>query len=76
MALDDVGLALGHAHKGHYLVRVRAVNRSGNTVDIVGYVTAIRDDGRVRITGGDPEQGHAHDFQAERILAVERLHGA
>jgi len=76
MGTDDIPRILGQAHDGRYLVRVRAVNPSGNTVDIVGYVTAIRKDGGIRISTGDPLHGDVHDFPPRSILGVERVHGA
>jgi len=76
MALDEIRRILGQAHDGRHLVRVRAVNPSGNTVDIVGYVTAIREDGGIRVSSGDPLHGDVHDFPPRSILGVERVHGA
>jgi len=76
MAPDGILSALEHAHHGRYLVRIRAVNRSGNTVDVVGYVTEIGTDGRIRVTGGDPRHGDVHDFLARHILGVARVHGS
>lgn len=76
MALDEIRRILGQAHDGRHLVRVRAVNASGNTVDIVGYVTAFREDGGIRIRSGDPLHGDVHDFPPRSILGVERVHGA
>ncbi|MCK6458584.1 MAG: hypothetical protein L6Q95_01660 [Planctomycetes bacterium] len=76
MARNDIHRALEVAHDGRYLVRVRAVNPSGNTVDIAGYVTEVRKDGGIRVSVGDPERGLIHDFGPDRILGVERVHGA
>jgi hypothetical protein len=76
MVREDIRRALEVAHNGRYLVRVRAVNPSGNTVDISGYVTEVRRDGVVRVSAGDPEHGLNHDFGLDRILAVERMHGS
>ncbi|MHC4340836.1 MAG: hypothetical protein ACYSX0_11570 [Planctomycetota bacterium] len=75
MALDDISRILGQAHDGRYLVKIRAVNPSGNTVDIVGYVTAIREDGSIRVSCGDPQHGDVHDIPPRSILGVERVHG-
>jgi hypothetical protein len=76
MALGEILSILGQAHDGCHLVRVRAVKSSGNTVDIVGYVTAIREDGGIRVSSGDPLRGDVHDFPPRGILGVERVHGA
>ena len=76
MARDEIGRILQQAHGGRYLVRIRAVNPSGNTVDIVGYVTAIKDDGDIKVCEGDPEHGLIHEFPARSILGVARVHGA
>jgi hypothetical protein len=76
MARDDIHRALELTHDGRYLVRVRAVNAAGNTVDVAGYVTEIRMDASIRVSEGDPERGQVHDFGARSILAVERVHGA
>ena len=74
MAVDHIRSLLDQAHGGRYLVRVRAVNSTGNTVDIVGFVTAIREDGGIRLCEGDPERGQIHEFAPQRILGVERVH--
>ena len=76
MADDDDRRILVEARDGRHLVRVRAVNASGNTVDIVGYVTAIAGDGGIRLSHGDPQHGLVHDFSRWSILGVERVHGA
>jgi hypothetical protein len=76
MVRNDICKALELARAGRYLVRLRAVNTSGNTVDIAGYVTEIRKDGGVRLSAGDPERGLTHDFTADRILDIERVHRA
>lgn len=76
MADDDIRRTLVEARDGRYLVSVRAVNASGNTVDIVGYVTAIGRDGGIRLSHGDPQHGLVHDFPPSSILGVERVHGA
>jgi hypothetical protein len=76
MARDAIRKTLDLANRGRYLIRVRAVNPSGNTVDIVGYVTAIREDGGIRVCQGDPEHGQIHEFPPRSILGVERVHGS
>jgi hypothetical protein len=76
VADSDISRILVEARDGRYLVRVRAVNPSGNTVDIVGYVTAITGDGGIRLSHGDPHHGLVHDFPRSSILRVERVHGA
>jgi len=76
MARDDIRKFLDEAHGGHYLIRVRAVNPSGLTVDITGYVTEVRRDGGIRFLHGDPEHGQVHEFPPTSILGVERVHGA
>lgn len=76
MASDDIRRDLGQAHDGRYLVRVRAINRSGYTVDVVGYVTTMREDGGIRLHSGDPEGGLVHEFPPSGILGVERVHGS
>lgn len=76
MVRDEIRRALEVAHNGRYLVRVRTVNPSGNTVDIAGYVTEVRKDGSIRVSVGDPERGLVHDLGPDRILAVDRVHGA
>jgi hypothetical protein len=76
MASERIRKALEMAHDGRYLVRVRAVNPSGNTVDIVGYVTEVRKDGVVCVSAGDAAHGLIHEFGRDRVLAVDRVHGA
>ncbi len=76
MPRDDISKSLDHANRGRYLIRVRAINPSGNTVDIVGYVTEVREDGGIRVLHGDPEHGLVHEFQPRSILGVERVHRA
>ena len=76
MASEKIRKALEMAHDGRYLVRVRAVNPSGNTVDVAGYVTEVRKDGVVRVSAGDPARGLIHEFVQDRVLAVDRVHGA
>jgi len=76
VASDALSRVLEQAHDGRYLVRIRGVNRSGNTVDVVGYVTALRSDGGIVVCEGDSQSGHVHEFSRERILGVERLHGS
>jgi len=73
---DEVCEFLDLAHRRGFAVTLRAINDSGNTVDIVGYVTEIREDGGVRIREGDPVGGQVHDFAARSVLRVERVHGA
>ena len=76
MARDDIRKSLDLANRGRYLIRVRAINPSGNTVDIVGYVTEVREDGSIRVLHGDPEHGQVHEFPPRSILGVTRVHGA
>ena len=76
MARDDIRKSLDLANRGRYLIRVRAINPSGNTVDIVGYVTEVRQDGGIRVLHGDAERGQVHEFPAQSILGVTRVHGA
>lgn len=76
MVRDDILRALQVAHNGRYLVRIRAVNASGNTIDVSGYVTELRGDGGIRVAADDPERGLSHDFGPDRILDVERVHRA
>jgi len=76
MAVDHIRSLLHHAHDGHYLVKIRAVNSAGNTVEVVGYVTEIRDDGCIRVCQGDAEHGPVHEFASQRILGIERTHGS
>jgi hypothetical protein len=75
METDVIRGFLAHAHGGHYLVRIRAVNPAGNTVDVVGYVTEVREDGGIRVSADDAERGHIHEFAPRDILGVERVHG-
>jgi len=53
---------------------VRAVNESGNTVEVVGLVTEVSRDGNVRLCHGDARRGQIHEFAPGRVLAVERVH--
>lgn len=76
MPRDAIRKTLDLANRGRYLIRVRAINPSGNTVAIVGLVTEIRQDGGIRVCEGDPESGQMHDFPPRSILGVERVHGA
>jgi hypothetical protein len=76
MARDELRNVLEDAHRGLYLVRFRAVNPSGNTIDRVGYVIGLEGDGRIRFREGDPVRGPVHEFEPRDILAVERVHGA
>jgi hypothetical protein len=75
MAHGDIRRILNDAHAGRYLVRIRAVNRSGNTIDVEGYVMAITQEGAVRVRQDDPQRGRVHELPPERILSVERVHG-
>ncbi|MFI5403636.1 MAG: hypothetical protein ACHQ1G_11925 [Planctomycetota bacterium] len=76
MARDTIRKALDLANRGRYVVRIRAINPSGNTVDVVGYVTEVKDDGGIRVLRGDPEHGQVHELEPRSILGVERVHGA
>ena len=76
MARGEIIRDLNHAHAGRYLVRIRAVNPSGNTIDVEGYVMAITQDGAVRVRQDDPQRGRIHELPPERILDVQRVHGA
>jgi len=76
MMRDEFSRFLASAHRERFAVTLRAINESGNTVDIVGYVTEIRRDGGIRLCEGDPVSGQVHDVPARRILRVDRVHGA
>jgi len=76
MMRDEFSRFLELAHRERFAVALRAINESGNTVELVGYVTEIRRDGGIRICEGDPVSGHVHDLPARCILRVDRAHGA
>ncbi|HEX5136938.1 MAG TPA: hypothetical protein VFY93_08205 [Planctomycetota bacterium] len=76
MRLDDVSRFLGLANRRRHAIRLRAVNLSGNTVEMVGYVTEVRRDGGIRFCEGDAVGGQVHDFSARSVLRVERAHDA
>jgi hypothetical protein len=75
MTRDEVSRLLALAHRRGFSITLRAINESGNTVDIVGYVTEVRRDS-IRVCEGDPVGGHVHELAARSILRVERNHGA
>jgi hypothetical protein len=72
---NDIRRILDHAHAHRYLVRIRAVNPSGYTVDIEGYVMALGE-GSVRVRQDDPQRGQVHDILFEGILDIDRVHDA
>lgn len=76
MTLTEIREILDLAHRGQHAVCIRAVNRSGNTIDLVGFVMAIGGDGVVRLREGDPVAGLAHEFSERAVLRAQRVHGA
>jgi len=72
---DDLPRYLAHAHAHRYLVRIRTVNPSGNTVDFEGYVMAVGK-GSVQVRQDDPQRGRIHEVPFDPILDFNRVHGA